>query len=166
MKQTVEHEKLGALKGILLIVGLVAVLFILNFLCGAFLARWIGYNPASLVFWVLGGAIALWMLHVYVVKYVYELTEDVLRLSRSYGKRPRHIEDVYLRRIVYVGDPAEAKRRYPHARKVSATRRDSKLPAAAVVYRTSDGEGMALIQPDGALRARLEECARTNRKKG
>ncbi len=165
MKQIVERKKLGALQGIALILGLVAVLVILNFLCGAFLARWIGYNPASLVFWILGGGIALWMLHVFIVKYVYELTDDVLRLNRSYGKRPRHIVDIYLRQIAFVGDPAEARRRYPHARKTSATRGGVDLPIVAVVYRTADGEDMALIQANPELRAKLEGCAKANRKK-
>ena len=165
MKQVVEHKRLSALHGILLIVGLVAALVALNLLCGWVLARWIGYDPAMLAFWVLGGLIALVLLRVYIVKYVYELTEDVLRLNRSYGKRPRHIEDIYLRQIVQVGDPEEAKRRHPHARRVSATRRDAEFPVTAVVYRTADGEGLALIQANEQLRAKLEQCVRANRKK-
>ena len=165
MKQTVERKRLSALQGVGLILGLVAVLVILNFLCGTFLARWIGYNPASLVFWILGGGIALWMLHAYIVKYVYELTDDVLRLNRSYGKRPRHIEDIYLHRIKFVGEPEEAKKRFPEAKKVSATRGGVDLPVTAVVYRTADGEGIALIQANAELKAKLEECVRANRKK-
>lgn len=165
MKQIVERKRLGPVRGALLILGLVAVLVILNFLCGAFLARWIGYNPASLVFWILGGCIALWMLHAYVVKYVYEMDADVLRLSRSYGKRPRHIADIYLRQIRFVGDPEAAKKRFPRAKKLSATRGGVDIPVLAVVYRTADGEGLALLQANAELQAKLEEHARANRKK-
>lgn len=165
MKQIVERKRLSAIQGVLLILGLVAVLVILNFLCGVFLARLIGYNPASLVFWILGGGIALWMLHVYIVKYVYELDSDILRLSRSYGKRPRHIADIYLRQIKFVGDPEEAKKRFPQARKLSATRGGVDIPITAVVYKTSDGEALALLQANPELKSKLESRAKANRKK-
>ena len=159
MKQTVEHKKLSALRGVLLIAGLVAALAALDILCVRVLARWIGAQPAALAFWILGGLIALWMLHVYVVKYVYELNPDVLRLNRSYGKRPRHIEDIYLRQIVFVGTPEEAQRRHPRARRVSA-----ELPVTAVVYKSSDGERVALIQANAELKQKLEETVRSKKR--
>ena len=164
MKQTVEHKKLSTLPGVLLILGLVAALAVLDILCVRILARWIGAQPAALAFWILGGLIALWMLHVYVVKYVYELNLDVLRLNRSYGKRPRHIEDIYLRQIVFVGTPEEAKRRHPRARRVSAVRRGAELPVTAVVYKSSDGEHVALIQANSELRQKLEETVRNKKR--
>lgn len=165
MKQIVEHKKLSAARGILLIALLIAALIGLDYFCARLLPRVIGVRAASLLFWVFGGVIALAMLRVYVVKFIYELTDDVLRLERSYGKRPRHIEDIYLNRIFFVGDPAEAKQRCPNARRVSATREDAGFPTVAVLYRTSDGNGLALIQPNEELRAKLEERARENRKK-
>ena len=164
MKQVVEHKRLGALRGILLIVGLVAILIVLNFLCMIYLSALLGYQPALLVFWVLGALIALQMLRVYVVKYEYELSADLLRLNRKYGKRPRHIEDIYLNRILFVGDPEEAKRRNPKAKKVSAMHGNVDLPVTAVVYRTADDTRMALIQANDEMKARLMERARANRK--
>ena len=165
MKQIVEHRRLGAAQGVLLIAVLVAALIGLDYLSAQVLPRWIGARPASLMFWVLGGVVALWVLHEFIVKYVYELSGDILRLSRSYGKRPRHIEDIYLRQIVFVGDPQEAKQRHPKARRVSAKRREKALPVTAVVYKKAEGEGVALIQANEELRARLEACARENRRK-
>ena len=160
MKQIVEHKKLGAIRGILLIAGLVAGLIVLNYLCLYHLSALIGYQPASLAFWILGGAVALWLLRVYVMKFEYEMDADVLRLNRSYGKRPRHIEDIYLNRLLYVGAPDEAKRRYPKARRVSAMHGSVDLPVTAVVYRTADSVHMALIQANDELRARLMERAK------
>lgn len=165
MKQVVEHRRLSAAQGVLLIVALIAALIGLDYLSARLLPRLIGVRAASLAFWILGGAIALWMLHVYVVKYVYELTDDLLRLNRSYGKRPRHIEDIYLRQILFVGPPEAARQRHPKARKVSATRRDAPYPITAVVYKTSDGESMALIQANEELKAKLADWARENKKK-
>lgn len=157
MKQVVEHKKLGALRGALLIVGLVAALLVLNYLCAVHLSALIGYQPASLVFWGIGALIALQMLRVFVMKFEYEMDEDVLRLNRSYGKRPRHIEDVYLNRLLFVGDVEEAKKRYPRARKVGAMHGSVDLPVTAVVYRTADDVHVAHIQANAELRARLME---------
>ena len=155
MKQVVERKRLGVIRGILLIVGLVATLFVLNFLCIYYLSALLGYQPASLVFWVIGAVIAWQMLRVYVMKYEYEMTADVLRLNRSYGKRPRHIEDIYLNRLLFVGDLEEAKRRYPKAKKVTANHGSVDLPVTAVVYKTSDDTHVALIQANDELKARL-----------
>ena len=160
MKQIVEHKKLGPVQGILLIVGLVATLIVLNFLCVYYLSALLGYQPASLVFWVIGGLIAWQMLRVYVMKFEYELSADVLRLNRSYGKRPRHIEDIYLNRLLFVGDPDEAKRRYPKAKRVTAKHGSVDLPVTAVVYKTSDDARVALIQANDELKARLMETAK------
>ena len=160
MKQTVAHKPLGALRGILLIVGLVAALIVLNLLCLYYLSAFIGYQAGSLVFWLIGAVIALQMLRVYVAKFEYEMNADLLRLNRYYGKRPRHIEDIYLNRLLFVGDPDEAKARYPKARKVSAMHASVDLPVTAVVYRTSDSVHMALIQANDELKARLLERAK------
>ena len=157
MKQVVERKKLGVIHGILLIVGLVAVLIVLNFLCMYYLSALLGYQPASLVFWFFGALIAWQMLRVFVMKYEYEMNADVLRLNRSYGKRPRHIEDIYLNRLLFVGSVEDAKQRYPKARKVTAIHGSVDLPVTAVVYKTSDDTHMALIQANDELKVRLME---------
>ena len=120
MKQIVEHKKIGVLHGILLVVGLIAVLMLLNYLVLGYLAVHIGNNASSLAFWVLGGLIAWAVLRIYIVKYSYELDDDVLRLNRAYGKRERHIEDIYLNRLLFMGTPDEAKKKFPNARRVKA----------------------------------------------
>ena len=160
MKQIVAHKKIGALRGILLIVGLVLALMVLNYLCLFHLSALVGFQAATLVFWVIGAVIALQMLRVYVVKYEYEMNADLLRLNRSYGKRPRHIEDIYLNRLLFVGDVDEAKKRYPKAKKVSAMHGSVDLPATAVVYKTADETHMALLQANDELKQRLLERAK------
>ena len=159
MKQIVGHKEIGALKGVLLVLGLV-VLLVVNELCLYFLSALIGFMASSLVFWVIGALIAMWMLRVYVMKFEYELSADVLRLNRSYGKRPRHIEDVYLNRMLYVGDVAGAKKRYPKAKKVTAYHSNVDLPCTAVVYKTADDVHMAVLQANDELKARLMERAK------
>ena len=160
MKQIVGHKKIGPLKGILLILGLAALLVLVNFLCLYYLSALVGFQAAVAMFWIIGAFIALQVLRIYVMKYEYEMNADVLRLNRSYGKRPRHIEDIYLNRMLFVGDVDEAKRRYPKARKVNAKHGNVDLPVTAVVYRTADDIHVAHIQANDELKRRLMERAK------
>ena len=155
MKQTVAHKKLGSLQGLLLVLGLVALLVLINYVALELLAKYLGYAAASLGFWILGGFVAWQVLRIYITTFVYELGEDVLRLSRKYGKRERLIDDIYLSRLLYVGSPEEAKKRYPQAVKVNAVQASAKLPVTAIVYQTSSGMRTALLQANDELKAKL-----------
>lgn len=161
MKQTVAHKKMSALHGLLVVAGLVAVLVALNYLVLGFLATHIGNGASSIAFWVLGVLIAWSVLRVYIVKYNYEMDDEVLYLSRSYGKRERYIDNVYLNRLVFMGAPGEAKKRFPNAARVKACHVKGEDSVVALVYSASDGNRIALFQPNeeikAALRARLKE---------
>ena len=155
MKQTVAHKKLGTLQGLLLVLGLIVLLILINYVAIDLLAKYLGYTAASLGFWVLGILVAWQVLRIYIVSYVYELGEDVLRLSRKYGKRERLIDDIYLSRLLYVGSPEDAKKRYPQAVKVNAVQASAKVPVTAIVYQTSSGTRVARTQVNDELKAKL-----------
>lgn len=155
MKQTVAHKKLSTLHGLALVAGLVIVLVLLNYLVLGVLATFIGNSASSIAFWLFGCLIAWVVLRVYVVKYSYELGEDVLQLTRSYGKRERFIENIYLRQLVFMGTPEEARKRWPNAKLVKAVRGGAEDPVIALAYKTSDGHRIALIQANDALKAEL-----------
>lgn len=160
MKQIVAHKKVGALHGILLVLALIAVLILLNYAVLGFLSTYIGNGASSIAFWVLGGGIAWLVLRVYVVQYCYELGDDVLRVNRAYGKRERHVDDIYLNNLVFLGAPEEAKKRYPNARRVKAVHSKGENPTIALAYKVSDGYRVVLMQPNdemkAALRARMK----------
>lgn len=160
MKQVVGHKPLSAAQCAILVLALALVLVLLNYLVLDVLAALVGYSAACVGFWALGGLIALWVLRVYVVKFSYELGQDVLQLNRSYGKRKRHIEDVYLSQLVFVGEPAAAKKKYPDARRVRAIHARGTDPVLAVAYKSAQGVRVALIQANEELRARLIERLR------
>lgn len=160
MKQIVAHKKLSPLHGFLLVVGILTVLLIMNNLVLGVLTQAVGFTAANVIFWLIGALMALWVLRVYVVKYIYELGPDVLRLNRAYGKRTRHIEDVYLSQLAFVGSPEEAKKRWPDAKRVRALHARSEEPVTAVVYKTAVGVRTALIQASPELKAKLVERLR------
>ena len=164
MKQVVGHKKITPMRGFLVVLALVAALVLINYFVLDYLAGWIGYTAASIGFWIIGILLALYVLRVYVVRYGYEIDGGVLRLTRSYGKRERFIEDIYLRQIVFTGAPEAAKKRWPENRRVRALYCRSELPTLAVVYKSGDGVKTALIQADAETKAQLEAAAKENRK--
>lgn len=161
MKQIVEHKKLSALHGLLLVAGLMLVLIVMNYLVLGLLATRIGNGASSIAFWVLGGLIAWAVLRIYIVKYIYLMDDDVLQVNRAYGKRERHVDNVYLHQLVFVGKPEEAQKRYPNAAKVRAIHVKGENLTLAAVHRVSTGHRMLLFQPNeeikNALLAKVKE---------
>lgn len=164
MKQSIGHKKLNPLQGVLLIIGLFAALILLNYVAIDFVGQWFsriseraGTIAGLVAFWGLGGGIALQVLRVYVARVGYTMNEDLLRMSRFYGKRERHIEDVYLNQLLFVGTLADAQKRFGKLRCTKATHPSCKLPRTALVYKTSSGTRMALIQADEDMKAALTQ---------
>ena len=164
MKQSIGHKKLNPLQGVLLIVGLMAILLLVNFLAINLVGQWFsrlseraGTIAGLVTFWGVGGGVALQVLRVYIARVSYTMTEDLLRMSRFYGKRERHIEDVYLNRLLFVGAPEEARKRYGKLSCIRATHPSCRLARTALVYKNSSGMRMALIQADEALKAALTQ---------
>jgi len=156
MKQIVSHKQLHPITGVLIILLLLAFMLVMNYLLG-FLVPLVGQTISEVFFWLIGALIAWWFLRTYVVKYSYEMTEDVLRLNRMYGKRERFIADIYLNRLLFVGTLEEAKKRNPNAKTVRALQSTSKIPVTAIAYKTSSDISIALIQADEQLLAKLKE---------
>ena len=164
MKQIVGHKKISSLGGFLIVLALVAILVFINYFVLSCIAGWIGYTAASVGFWIIGILLALYVLRVYVVRYSYEIDGGVLRLNRSYGKRKRFIEDIYLRQILFTGTKDAAKKRYPSVKTVRALYCRSDIAPLAVVYKNSEGIKCALIQANDEIRICLENAVKENRK--
>ena len=146
LKQKVYNRKLSDLQGFFVVMGLVIALIVMNYLVIEVLAKFLSYTAASIGFWVIGILLGLWVFHEFIEVYQYEMDEDILRLSRAYGKRTRLIEDIYLSQLIFVGDPAQAAAKNPGARCVKAYHKKCKIPVTAVVYDSATGKRMALVQ--------------------
>ena len=156
MKQIVSHKKIHPVVGVLIILLLLGFLLVLNYLLGL-LKPFVSQTILEIFFWLVGAAAAWWFLRTYVVKYSYEMTEDVLRLNRMYGKRERFIADIYLNRLLFVGSLEEAKKRNPNAKVVRALQSTCKIPSTAIAYKTSSEVSIALIQANDELIAKLKQ---------
>ena len=160
MKQIIAHKKIGPVQGILLVLALVIILVLANYLVIGYLAAYLGNAAANIAFWIIGVLLAWQVLRLDIATFAYEMDDDVLRLSRRYGRKERIIEDIYLSRLLFVGSPEEAKKRYPQAKKLNAVHPGTKDAVTAVVYQNSIGTQIALTQLNDEFKAKLVEVVR------
>ena len=153
-QQTVKNPPLKAWQGILVVVGLLAALFLVSALV-QLLAPVIGNSLSALLFWGLGIAVALWTMRRYVLAYSYAANSNTLQITFAYGRYRRLMEEIYFNNIYHAGTLEEMKKRYPHATVVRATIRRCDIPHLAVAYTNAEGQRIAVIQPDEAMREKL-----------
>ena len=161
--QKVRNSKLGALKGLGVVAGIFAALFVIT-LVTQLLIPFIGEGPSSLLFWGLGALVALWTMRRFVLTYSYGLGTNVLRVTFAYGRYERVMVDLYFNNIVNAGTLSDMRARYPSARVNRATRPGCDIEPLAVAARDNGVISIFLLQPDSVIRAKLEEVARGRRK--
>ena len=154
LEQTVQNPRPTPLKGVG-IVALTAAAILLGSSVFAWLERWIG-QAASLCFIVYGVLIALFLMNRYVMGYHYAASDDVLRVSHSYGRYRRFICDVWLNRVQAWGAPGELRPRYPDARVTRCVKPGCNLAPLALAWTSEGRTELIILQPDDALRAHLE----------
>lgn len=157
--QKVQNPPLKAIQGIGVVAGVVAALF-LGSVLAALLTPLIGSTLASVAFWALGIAVALWVMRRFVLTYTYDLGPNLLRISFSYGRYQRDMADIYFNNILNAGDLQDMRARYPNARVNRAVRPGCPLEPLAVACK----DAIYLLQPDPEIRQVLEAHARKNRK--
>jgi len=161
--QKVRNSKLSALKGLGVVAGIFAALFVITFVT-QILIPFIGEGPSSLLFWGLGALIALWTMRRFVLTYSYGLGANVLRVTFAYGRYERVMSDIYFNNIVNAGTLSDMRTRYPSARVNRATRPGCDIEPLAVAARDNGVISIFLLQPDEVIRATLEDVAKKNRK--
>lgn len=158
-RQQLLNPPLKALKGLLVVVALVAAV-LLDSLLAQLLTAVTSELVASIFFWCAGVAIALWTLHRYVMGYSYVLSSSLLSVAHLYGRYERRMEDIYLNNIVFAGAPEAVRKRYPDARVHRAVLPRNPAEVLAIAYRDDGKTAILLLQPDPQIRAALESACR------
>ena len=153
-QQTVKGREIGAIKGILLVIAILAALLVLSFVC-SILNVYVSNLAGTIVFWAAGAALAYLVMRNVIMSYLYTHNGMVMRIERCYGRKPRFIEDVSVRHLNGIGTLAEMKAKFPNAGVVRATIRRCDIPELAVAYTNAEGQRIAVIQPDEEMRKRL-----------
>ena len=161
--QKVRNSKPGALKGLGIVAGIFAALFVITFIT-QMLIPFIGEGLSSLLFWGCGTLIALWTMRRFVLTYSYGLGTNVLRVTFAYGRYERVMVDLYFNNILNAGTLSDMTARYPSARVNRATRPGCDIEPLAVAARDNGVVSIYLLQPDEIIRPKLEEVAKKNRK--
>lgn len=163
-QQSVKNKPLSNLAGLAIIVGIVALLYCVTIILRAFQNRFgLSYSSASVLLWVIGGAMAFVMVYDRVLSYRYTLNGTTLSLDRLYGQYIRHARDIMFRMIEDFGEPEEMKQKYPGAHHERFVRRQCNLPEMAIVHISDRKRYISVIQPDEAIRSAIEN--RANAKK-
>ena len=159
----VKNPPLKTLQGIgivtLLVLGIVA-----DSLLTSLLIPLIGEAFSSAIFWIAGGALALWTMRRFVLCYTYVMHENQFYISSAYGRYERMMADIYFNNILASGTEAEMRERYPDAKVTRATRPKCPLKPMALACRDNGRAVIFILQPDDYLREKLNEIARNNNK--
>lgn len=161
--QKIRNRKLGALKGLGVVLAIFAALFVVTFIT-QLLIPFIGEGPSSLLFWGVGALIALWTMRRFVLTYSYGLGTNVLRVTFAYGRYERVMADLYFNNILNAGALDDMRARYPNAKVNRATRPGCEIKHLAVAAKDNGVVSIYLLQPDRVIREKLEEVAKKNRK--
>lgn len=161
--QKVQNRKLGALKGLGVVLGIFAALFVLTFVT-QLLIPFIGEGPSSLLFWGLGALLALWTMRRFILKFTYGMNSNMMRIAYAYGRYERVMVDLYFNNILNAGTLDDMRARYPNARVNRATRPGCDIEHLAIAARDNGVVSIYLLQPDGVIREKIVEVARKNRK--
>ena len=162
-RQRVSNPPIKAVQGLLIVVGLLAVLM-LDSAVTRLLAAVIGSTVSALLFWIVGIAVALWTMRRYVLAYSYALSGTMLQVTFAYGRYERAMAQVYLNSVLFTGTPEEAKTCYPDSRKQTAVRPRCEIEPMAAVYNDGRGTVILTLQPDEKIREALNGAARGKKK--
>lgn len=162
-QQKVRSPRLNVLQGLGVVIGILAAIFAASVIT-TLLIPLIGNTAATIIFWAVGVATALWTMRRFVLSYSYVLGPNVLRISFSYSRHERVMNDIYFNNILNAGSLADMRARYPSARVNRATRPGCAFSELALAVRDDGKPAIYLIQPDETIRTALEEVAKKNRK--
>lgn len=155
----VKNDPLKPLQGVLTVLLLVGAVLLDSFIF-QLLTPLLGEGNAALLFWAFGVLIVLWAMRRFVLTYTYGLSSTLLRITFAYGRYERAMEEIYLNNVVYAGEPADVRAKYPSARVRKAIRSGCPLPHYAVAHRDNGSVVITLLQPDGPIREALTAAAR------
>lgn len=152
-RQEIRDQSLKGLKGVGLVLA-VLVAAMLGSTVFTLLGKAIG-DMASIGFIAYCCVLAWFLLSYYVMGFVYVTDGNCLRVFRTYGKRERHMCDVWLGCVQAYGEPEKVQKRFEGAGIDRATKKQCALEVFALAYTTGGKVRVLHIQPDEPLKATI-----------
>lgn len=163
MTQRVTGIRLNWWKGILVIVGIMAILFAFGQLMGV-MQTIITYNIASIATWVLGGIVALLVMRKFVLEYQYTMDGEVLQVDYMYGKKPRFLTQVLMRQVVMFDTVEAVRLKYPQAKITRAVKEAPAEKQMALCSAELDGAKILIFEPNEEMVQAIRDAIRAGKK--
>lgn len=154
-RQEVRDQSLKGLKGVALILAVLAA-SVLGSAVFTLLGRVMG-DIAAIGFIAYCCVMAWFLLSYYVMGFVYVTDGNCLRVFRTYGKRERHVCDVWLGCVQAYGEPERVQKRFEGAGVDRAIKKQCALEVFALAYTTGGKVRILHIQPDDTLKTKILE---------
>jgi len=152
MKQRLKRKQLNSLKGLLVIVGLVAALVVLAAILFV-IADYFHITFMQYIEYALFILIGILLVRKWLTEYEYVVVDDALYVDRYLGKRPRRLFEVRLSHIVYIG---KDKPQDYSGRAQRLTFLPRRKGVVYIVYIDSDNKKCAFFSPSSELLSLIE----------
>lgn len=111
----------------------------------------------SLIFWGLGGLVAVLVFNRFVIRYLYTVDGVKVTIERIYQKKPRPMVEFMKRDILFVGSYEEAVKKHGKTRIHRAVRKTNSNAPVCVVFKRGGEKQMLIFQPNEEILKNLKE---------
>lgn len=155
--QLIGHNEVGSKTGIIIVIASLAALYLDSML--AQLLSSIGLAPlfTSILFWGIGGTVAVIVYYNFVIRYLYTVDGVKLTVERVYHKKPRPMIELMKRDILFIGSAEDAVKKHGKVKTHKAVRKTNPNKPVAVVYKRAGEKQMLIFQPNEEVLKAIEE---------
>lgn len=155
--QLVGQKEVSGKTGILVVVLSLAAVYLDALLVNLLISVGLPALVTDIVFWGIGGLIAVIVYYNFVIRYLYTVDGVKLTVERVYHKKPRLMTEIMKREILFVGTQEEAVKRHGKLKTHKAIRKTNINKPVAIVYKRAGEKQMLMIQPNEEILEAIKE---------
>ncbi len=155
--QLVGQKEVSGKTGILVVVLSFAAVYLDALLVNLLISVGLPALVTDIVFWGIGGLIAVIVYYNFVIRYLYTVDGVKLTVERVYHKKPRLMTEIMKREILFVGTQEEAVKRHGKLKTHKAIRKTNINKPVAIVYKRAGEKQMLMIQPNEEILEAIKE---------
>jgi len=155
--QLVGQKEVSGKTGILVVVLSLAAVYLDALLVNLLISVGLPALVTDIVFWGIGGLIAVIVYDNFVIRYLYTVDGVKLTVERVYHKKPRLMTEIMKREILFVGTQEEAVKRHGKLKTHKAIRKTNINKPVAIVYKRAGEKQMLMIQPNEEILEAIKE---------
>lgn len=157
--QLIGHKEVSNKTGIVVVLASLAALYLDALLVSVLSSIGVGVLITDIIFWGLGGGIALCVYYKFVIRYLYTVDGVKVTVERVYHKKPRPMAEIMKREILFVGCVEDAVKKHGKIKTHKAIRKTNPNKPVAVVFKRTGEKQMLIIQPNEEILKAIEEKA-------